>query len=230
MNGATNNRPSFWRAWALRPMGARQWDFLLRATGVVGAAAILLVEFVTVAPIGDLAVFFSLTLFVNGPYSPLMPVAFEPMLMAYGQLYSPLLVAAVGVSGQVLVEAVNYHLYHAAMRSAMMTKARESRVVRTTIKSFETQPFLTIFVCALTPIPFWIVRIVAPLAGYPIRRYLAATALGRFPRLWFYAAIGAMLPIGGGLVFGVGLAVTVILAVLIAWHRIAASRAVRPVA
>jgi len=34
------------------------------------------------------------------------------------------------------------------------------------------------------------VRVVAPLAGYPIRRHLSATLLGRFPRLWFFAALG----------------------------------------
>ncbi len=211
-------------------MAASRWDRLFRATGLVASAAILLVEFVPVAPIRDLAVFFSLTLFVNGPYSPLMPFGLEPILMAYGQIYRPLLVAAVGVSAQLLVEVVNYHLYEAAMSSAMMTKARESRVVRTTVKWFAVQPFLTIFVCALTPIPYWIVRIAAPLAHYPMGRYLAATALGRFPRLWFYAAIGTLLPFSGDLILGVGLGATAIVAVLIAWHRVAASRVARPVA
>jgi uncharacterized membrane protein YdjX (TVP38/TMEM64 family) len=211
-------------------VAAHQWDRVLLATGLVGCGAILLVQFVSVAPIRDLAVFFSLTLFVNGPYSPLMPFGFEPILMAFGQLYPPLLVATVGVFAQLLVETVNYHLYNAALRSAMMTRARGSRIVRKTIDVFEVQPFLTTFVCALTPIPFWIVRIAAPLAGYPMRRYLAATALGRFPRLWFYAALGTMLPLDGDAILGVGLGASAILAVLIAWRQIAKPGATRPVA
>mgnify|MGYP002813231762 CR=1 FL=1 len=229
VGGVISSWPSSWRAWALRPVAASQWDGLFRATGLVGIVAILLVEFARTAPVRDLAVFFSLALFVNGPYSPLMPVGFEPILMAYGQIYPPLLVALVGVCGQLLVEVVNYHLYGAAMRSAMMTRARESRLVRRTIAWFEVQPFLTTFVCALTPIPFWVVRIAAPLANYPMGRYLAATALGRLPRLWFYASIGAILPFSGDVILGVGLGATAILAVLIAWHQVAVSRAARAV-
>jgi uncharacterized membrane protein YdjX (TVP38/TMEM64 family) len=218
-------RLSQWRAWAMRPVAPRQWDFLLRASGLVGILGIVLTAFVPIVPVRDLAVFFSLTLFINGPYSPLTPFGYEPILMTFGQIYPPLLVAAVGVLGQLMVESVNYHLYDAAMRSEMMAKARGSFVIRKTIEWFDVQPFLTTFVCALTPIPFWIARTAAPLADYPMRRYLTAMALGRLPRLWFYAAIGAVLPFSGDLILGVGLGATVVVAVLIAWHQYAAARA-----
>ena len=53
----------------------------------------------------------------------------------------------------------------------------------------------------------------APLAGYPVGRFLCATALGRFPRLWFFAALGTLpIPprvlmgaVAAGMVVAVGL-------------------------
>ena len=223
--GVDPTRLSRWRAWALRPVAPRQWDNLLRASGAVGLLGIVLTAMVPIVPVRDLAVFFSLTLFINGPYSPLTPFGYEPILMAFGKIYPPLLVAAVGVVGQVLVEIVNYRLYDAAMHSEMMARARGSLVVRKTIEWFDAQPFLTTFVCAFTPIPFWIARIAAPLTNYPLWRYLVAMALGRLPRLWFYAAIGTVLPFGGDLILEVGLGATVLLAALLVWHQYAASRA-----
>ena len=39
-------------------------------------------------------------------------------------------------------------------------------------------------------LPYWSVRFLSPLAGYDVGRHLFATFLGRFPRLWFFAALG----------------------------------------
>lgn len=218
-----------WRELAMRPVAATEWDGLLRSSGAIGILAILLVQWSQLETVRDLAVFFSLTLFVNGPYSPLLPFGFEPILLTFGQLYPPLLVAVLGVVAQVLVELINFRLYHAALRTDMMSRARESRMVRTTIKWFAVQPFLTTFVCALTPIPFWIVRIAAPLAGYSLPKYLTAMALGRLPRLWFYAALGSVLPFDGSVILGVGFAATVLAAVVLGWRHLRAMRTTQPV-
>lgn len=212
-----SHRVARWRAWALRPVASDRWDRMLWVSGGVSLAGIGLASFVPF--LSDLAVLFSLTLLVNGPWSIFTPVAYEPILMTFGQVYPGVLVAVVGVTGQLCVEYVNYHLYNAAMHTQLLTAARESAVVRKTIAWFSVQPFWTVFMCALTPLPFWIARIAAPLAGYPMRRYLTATALGRFPRLWFYAALGMVVPVRGTTILAVGFAATVILAALIAARR-----------
>jgi uncharacterized membrane protein YdjX (TVP38/TMEM64 family) len=217
--------PPGWYAWAMRPVAPDAWDGLLWASGAVAFIGIVLTTLVPFAPVRDLAVFFSLTLFINGPYSPITPIGFEPILMTFGQIYPPLLVAVVGVIGQLTVEYVNYHLYGAAMQWQPMTRARESRLVRRVTAWFAVQPFLTIVVLALTPLPFWIARIAAPLARYPMRRYLTATAIGRLPRLWFYAALGTVLPFSAGTILGVGLGAAAILAIPMALRDRARARA-----
>lgn len=220
------SRLSAWRSWATRPVGPAHWDRVLYLTGLIGLVGIGLSEFVPVA--SDLATFFSLTLLINGPYSPLLPVGYEPVLMTYGVFYPPLVIAAVGVTGQLLVEYVNYHLYGAALHSEPLTQLRASRAASWLVARFNKSPFLTVVVAALTPLPFWAVRIAAPMAHYPIPRYLTATAVGRFPRLWFYAALGALIPLNGALIFGGGMALSGVIAlVLVQRHR---RRASAPVA
>ena len=207
---------SDWHSWATRQVGADHWDRVLYLAGLIGLVGIGLSAFVPVA--SDLATFFSLTLLINGPYSPLLPVGYEPVLMTYGKLYTPLLIAAVGVTGQVLVEYVNYHLYAGALQSDLLIRMRTSRLVSWLVAWFNVNPFLAVVVAALTPLPFWAVRIAAPLAHYPVRRYLTATALGRFPRLWFYAAVGSLIPLNGALIFTGGLALSAVIAALLL-HR-----------
>jgi hypothetical protein len=200
-------------AWAgrlLREVAPSRWDGLLRACGLVGLVAIGLTAFVPDPRVSDLATLFTLSLFINGPYSPLTPIGFEPMLMAYGKLYPPLGVALIGLTAQLMVEYVNYHLYDAALHTELMRSTRESRVLRRVLAWYQTAPFLTTVVVALTPIPYWTLRITAPLARYPMSRHLTATAVGRIPRLWFYAAIGTLIPFSSGAILGTGLGIAVL--------------------
>src|SRR2546430_16695496 len=71
-------------------------------------------------------------------------------------------------------------------------------------------PYTTLF-RSLSPIPDSAVRVLAPLARYPLPKFLGAVALGRFPRLLLIAGVGGLVPVptwgllGGGVAL-VGLA------------------------
>jgi uncharacterized membrane protein YdjX (TVP38/TMEM64 family) len=60
---------------------------------------------------------------------------------------------------------------------------------------FRRSPFFAVWLCAWSPIPYWIVCALAPLTRYPMSRFLFATFLGRAPRVWFFAAVGRALPV-----------------------------------
>lgn len=200
-------------AWLLREVAPRRWDGLLRGSAAVGLLTIGLSTLVPVPLVSELATFFSLALFINGPYSPLTPIGFEPILMAYGKVVSPIVVAVVGVFAQLLTEYVNYHLYDAALRTELLRRTRESRMVARVLHWYRAAPFLTTVVVAFTPLPYWTLRITAPLSRYPMSRHLTATAVGRLPRLWAYAAAGTLLPFSSGAILGVGLGASALFAV-----------------
>jgi hypothetical protein len=73
-------------------------------------------------------------------------------------------------------------------------------------------PFWTTGIFAGVPLPFWIVRLIIPLSGYPLGRYVAAVMIGRFCRLIVLATFGSILSIPtevlvGLIAFGVASAI-----------------------
>lgn len=164
------------------------WDNVLRMTGVVALLAIPLTILVPRA--GGLVGFGVVTVWVNGPMSPFLPATFEPMLMLMGRVYSPIVVAVVGTAGTLYIEYLNYHLFGRVLQLSALERMRKSQTVEWVLTWFRKAPFLTVWVSSWSPIPYWPVRIISPLAGYRIDRHLFATFLGRFPRLWFFAALG----------------------------------------
>ncbi len=173
--------------------GTPEWDAVLRVTGAV---ALLAIYPTTRWPgVAGLVGFFCLTLFVSGPISMVLPAAFEPMLMVAGRVYHPLLVTLIGVAGNLYMDYVNYHLYGAVMRHPRLERARNSKVVHYTLSLFRKSPFFAVWLCAWSPIPYWIVTILAPLSRYSRPKFLFATFLGRAPRVWFFATLGLVVPV-----------------------------------
>lgn len=208
-----------------RRRGTPQWDAVLRGTGVV---ALLALYPVTRWPdIAGLAVFLGITIFVNGPLAPLLPATYEPILMMTGRAYPALLVALVGIAGTLYIEYLNYFLYRAALFHPKLDRARASPLVRKTVALFEKRPFFAVWLCSWSPLPYWAVRFLAPLSGYPVRPYLVATFLGRMPRLWFFAALGSVVPVRTQWLVMLT-ATMIVLGVAVAVHRQRAGTARNP--
>lgn len=182
------------------------WDALLWGSGLVALAGIAVSWLWPAA--AELAALFALGLFCNGPYSPVLPATVEPLVMIYGQVYAPLLVALVATLSAVLAEVVDFRLYGVVLASRRLARARDSRTARWLVRLFDRAPFLATVIAAATPIPFWLARCCAVVAGYPMRRFLLATALGRLPRWFAYAALGAALRIDARWLLGGAAALT----------------------
>ena len=159
-----------------------------------------------------LVTFFALALLVHGPLSPFLPTAFEATLLYYARVYPAWLLALVGTLAASLAESVNYRLVDWAAELPKLARLAERRGVRWSIAAFQRAPFWTTVLVIFSPIPDSAVRVLAPLARYPMPRFLGAVALGRFPRLLLIAGMGRLVPVptwalvGGGVAL-VGLAV-----------------------
>ena len=196
--------------------GTAEWDAVLRATGILALAAIY--PAIRWPDVAVLAGFLCLTLFVSGPISMVLPAAFEPMLMVAGRLYHPLLVTLLAVAGNLYMDYVNYHLYGAVMRHPRLEAARNSWEVRKTLVLFQRSPFFAIWLCAWSPIPYWIVSVLAPISRYPMRKYLFATFLGRAPRVWFFVTLGLVIPVSTQVLATCAVA-AVVTGVVVALHK-----------
>lgn len=188
--GARTIARRLWRVLRQR-RGDLVWDGVLRGSGLLALIGIAVLQVASASVVG-LAGFLVVTIWVNGPLGVFLPATYEPILMLFGRLYPPVLVGVVGIAGTLYIEFLNYHLYRRILDSHLLRGLRESVVVRRVVPLFRRAPFFTVWLCSWSPLPYWAVRVLAPLAEYPVRRYLLATFLGRFPRLWFFAALGAV--------------------------------------
>src|SRR3989441_10282287 len=141
-----------------------------------------------------LAAFFLLALFVHGPLSPLLPTAFEATLLYYARFYPGWVLALVGTAAASLAEAVNYRLVDWAAELPKLSALKARKAVRWSIDAFSRAPFWTTAIVIFSPIPDSVVRVLAPLARYPLPKFLGAVGLGRFPRLLLIAGVGGPVP------------------------------------
>jgi uncharacterized membrane protein YdjX (TVP38/TMEM64 family) len=206
------------RALFVTQHGNVSWDGILRGTGVL---ALLGIPAVMLLPIGfgGLAGFVLVSIWVNGPLGIFLPATYEPILMLFGRLYPPVLVGFLGILGVLYVEFLNYHLYSKLLHLEAFRVARQSRAVSRVVRLFDRAPFFTVWLCSWSPLPYWTVRLLGPLTRYPIRRYLLATFLGRFPRLWFFAALGTWWAVDLSVLVIVSLASIAVAVVVFAWRR-----------
>lgn len=179
-----------WR-FLVKPRGDRRWDVFLRATGLVALLGIpVLLLFPDSAPLVWLTV---LSLPANSPLSPLLPTAFEPLIMEAAKWESVLSVTLVATAAYMYMEYVNWYVYTWVLGWERLAQLRSRPSVRWGIRMFGRSPFWMVVVFAFTPLPFFAARALAILYRYPLPRFLVATLLGRAPRYLIYAWFGEAL-------------------------------------
>jgi hypothetical protein len=172
-----------------------RWRLLL-----VGLAAVALIGIpvALVAPDTTPLLWFALlSVAANGPLSPIFPVAFEPLIIEAAKYSSAIWVTLVGLAVYMLMESLNYVLYASVLRHRRLDSLRQHRWSQRSVDYFARSPFLTVWVFAFTPLPFWVARLMAIFHHYRFAHYFAATALGRLPRIYLYAWLGASFQVPG---------------------------------
>ncbi|HEY7683080.1 MAG TPA: VTT domain-containing protein [Gemmatimonadales bacterium] len=172
-----------------RRFGSTTADRVLRGTGVVAAIAIPLT--LLEPRVAPLTAFLLTTVWVHGPASPFLPCAYEPVLLGFGRLYPPVLIALLGTAGNLYVEYLDYHLFRRLGGFGPYAALQRNPLFAWGVALFRRRPFLLVWLVAWSPLPDWMIRLIAPAAGYSVPRYLLAMGLGRIPRFWFLAAVGA---------------------------------------
>ena len=124
-------------------------------------------------------------------------VPHEPVLLYFGEFYSPLTVALIAVSSTVLAEALNYSVFNYVADTKLLKKFTDRKIVRLMIKLFNKSPFLALWIAGFTPIPFYPFRFLVVIGRYPVMYYLLAVFLSRAPRFYILAYIGEMFKFPG---------------------------------
>jgi len=114
----------------------------------------------------------------------------EPVLIFYGAYHSPWVVALVAVVSTVMAEGLNYHFFGLFYGMPTLRRAFEKKEVEKVADFFNRMPFTAILFCGFTPVPFFPVRFLVVITGYPAWKYLLGVFLSRAPRFYLLALFG----------------------------------------
>jgi len=147
----------------------------------------------------------------------------EPVILYMARYYSPALVALAGTLGAAIAAFADYDIIGRVLRHPRLLATRDTSAYRWAVRWLMARPFLTIAFFAFAPLPLYVVRILAPATGYPIHRYIAAIAVGRYPRFFLLAWLGQVVPLSNrtlALLFALMVALVLISALIRGRRRV----------
>ena len=122
----------------------------------------------------------------------------EPVLIYYGKIGDVWITAAAATAGTLVAGWMDHAVFTPVLNLKGRQGWKEGRLYRKAVEYFGRWPFATLVVAGLTPVPLWPFKLLAFSAHYPLRRYLAALAVGRLPRYaalaWVGLAFGEAIP------------------------------------
>ena len=170
---------------------------------LLALAAYAVLGIVVLAVVPDLSGVFLLGAYCI-PANSVVPVPHEPAMLYFAKFYDPFWCALAGTIGSLIACYADYAMVGAAMRHRALTTTRNSRLFQWSTKWMKRYPFAITVLFSFTPLPTAIVRILAPAVEYPVRRYMLAQIVGRFPRFYILAWIGHTVMIPTWIIIGLG--------------------------
>ncbi len=129
------------------------------------------------------------------PVQGVLSLPLEPATMIIAKVAPPWEIALLGSLAAAVTALLDYFIVRRIFRVAALDRLRAHRLFSRVERLAKVAPFLTIFLFAALPLPFAIPRVMMPITGYPLPKYVAAMALGRLPRLYVLALFGQLFDI-----------------------------------
>jgi membrane protein YqaA with SNARE-associated domain len=114
----------------------------------------------------------------------------EPIIFYFSKYFSPLSVTLVTLLGTLFAECLNYMLVKMFFKIPRVDDLRKHKTFKTATYYFLRMPFVSLTIAALTPVPFYPFRVIAPASEYSLTKYLLALIVGRTPRFYILAYFG----------------------------------------
>lgn len=119
----------------------------------------------------------------------------EPVLLYFGKFGVLWIVALVATVGNLVAALLDHSVFVPVLNHRSLRGYKEKPLYHRAMALFRRAPFATVVLASLAPVPFWPVKFLAFSGGYPLPRYLAGIAVGRFPRYYLLAWLGAVIAI-----------------------------------
>jgi membrane protein YqaA with SNARE-associated domain len=134
------------------------------------------------------------------PSNSFIPFPHEPAIIYYGKIFGPLLTTITATIPTIIACIIDYAILTPVFSRTRLSRIKTTSIYQKTVHYFYKAPFLTNLVAALSPLPFYPVRILSVASNYPLWKYTLAIVTGRIPRYYFLALFGAVLRISNWII------------------------------
>ena len=145
-------------------------------------------------------------------------VPHEPVVLWYGPRYGIWLTAAIATAGTVAAAWVDHRVFVPLIQRVQHKAFFAQGSIGWMRARFKRVPFLVLAASGVTPLPFFPFKAMAFAEHYPLGRYLAAIAVGRFPRYVLLAWLGVVIQIPTWILVAL-FAVMILPSARLAWKR-----------
>lgn len=150
--------------------------------------------------------------------------AYEPVLLFVAKHHAPWAIAISGTAGCMLAGVLDYWLLGRLFNLRRIRyRFDNSRFFRWANETFDRMPFWLLVMGGFSPLPFTPLKFLSIASSYPLRRYQAAVVVGRFPRFYLLAWLGARFELSNGLLVGVATIMVAIAAARAVFQRVRTS-------
>ncbi|MBN1114432.1 MAG: VTT domain-containing protein [Oligoflexia bacterium] len=193
------------RFWNRRPLS--QKIFLRFMAGISLVSVAILIFFPEYSKIVYLT-------FLSIPTNSFIPIPHEPLILYYAKIMHPVPIAFYGSLGAAISAFIDYYIVAKAFNHKKIAPLKEKNAFKKGVKYFKKMPFITVLLFSTGIIPvFYPIRILVPVSGYSMARYLFGIFLGRAIRFTALALFGYMLQLPTWVIVIIG----VIMLLLTVW-------------
>jgi uncharacterized membrane protein YdjX (TVP38/TMEM64 family) len=129
------------------------------------------------------------------PVLSILSLPLEPATMLIAKVCPPWEIALLGSLAAAFAAVFDYFFVRRVFRIEALDRLRARRLFSRAESMAKVAPFLTILLFGALPLPFVIVRVMMPITSYSLPKYVLATAIGRFPRIYALAAFGQLVDV-----------------------------------
>ena len=182
---------------------------------LVPALAFTLLAWVFYPPLWQLVLYFWYSI----PSNSFVYLPNEPGVLFAAAIYEPWVVAVVGGVATMIACIIDYVVIKRVFELRPVAPVKQTALYKRAVRYFYWRPWPTIAILAVSPFPFYPVRVLAPSSNYPLWKYTSASVIGRMGRYYLLAIGGSWMHVPHEylILMVVGLLCTPLMAVL--WAR-----------
>ncbi len=140
----------------------------------------------------------------------------EPVIIWYGKTQNLIFLSASATLGTLLAGYLDHRFFAPVLNLAYSEKYKSGRAYQRAQRWFSKSPLAALALAGFLPVPFYPFKFLALAGKYPLARYLAAVAVGRFPRYYLLGLAGYYLRMPNWIL----IAVFVLMFVLVYYKKI----------